>query len=210
MPENSPFPSIFENPLASFFDAAIEQVGESLETKRQNFYIISKMQESGDNTMAGILINQSGRDGMPVNGETKEQQRSRDHQFLLLLHSIQQMESQLEDKYGENFAEQLAAEHLDEETYQKIMAIEDQDERRAAIALALKEGIENGTIDPAVFDDPQIREWIEARSQQENEIVYQASLAKQSESTQIAGTDIDQSYSFEKSTKEASALDKFF
>ncbi|ODS22819.1 hypothetical protein AB835_12145 [Candidatus Endobugula sertula] len=125
--------------------------------------------------MGGIRVNQSGRIEISPRGN-KEKELSRDMQLLLLLNHIQQMELQLEKKYGENFAETLAAEYLDEETYQRLMEIQDQDERRTKIALALKEGIENGTIDLNKLDDPKIREWIDARSEQENHISIQAQI----------------------------------
>jgi len=152
--------------LTTKFDAAINQIGDSLETIRHDFYVMTKMAEAGDNTIAGIMINQSGRTEFSALGETKDEKRERDMRFLLLLNDIQQMELQLEAKYGENFAEQLAAEHLNEDTYNRLMEIEDKDERRRAIALALKEGIENGTIDPNAIDDPQLKDWIEARAQE--------------------------------------------
>jgi hypothetical protein len=174
----NPFP--ITDQLSTIFDSAMAQVGESLETIRHNFYVMTKMLEAGDNTIAGIMINSSGRTEFSELGETKDEKRERDMRFLLLLNDIQQMELQLEAKYGENFAEQLAAEHLDEDTYNRIMEIEDQDERRREIAKALKEGIDNGTIDPAALDnDPQIREWIEARAQErEHKINSELSIEK--------------------------------
>ena len=151
--------------LSTVFSDALNAAGQSLEKISHDYYVIAKMQGNDDGSMGGIRVNQSGRIETAAQPD-KEKEYSRHMQLLLLLHDIEQMEAQLEDKYGENFAEQLAAEHLDEETYQRIMAIEDEEERRRQIALTLKEGIKNGTIDPAVFDDPQIREWIDARSEQ--------------------------------------------
>ena len=87
--------------------------------------------------------------------------------LLALLESqIQFLESSLADRYGEDFAENLAAEYLDEETYRELMAIEDQEERRHAIAIAIAEGIENGSIDPSeLYKDPEIRDWLEKHSE---------------------------------------------
>ncbi len=153
--------------LSTHFSDALNAAGQSLEKISHDYYVIAKMQGNDDGSMGGIRINQSGRIEISAQAD-KQKEYSRQMQFLLLLNDIEQMEAQLEDKYGENFAENLAAEHLDEDTYQRLMEIQDQDERRTQIALALKEGIENGTIDPAELDDPQIREWIDARSEAHN------------------------------------------
>jgi len=189
--------------LTTMFDAAINQIGESLETVRHNLYIMTKMLEAGDNTIAGIMINQSGRTEFSELGETKDEKRERDMRFLLLLNDIQQMELQLEAKYGENFAEQLAAEHLDEETYNRLMEIEDKDERRREIAKALKEGIDNGTIDPSALDDPQLREWVDARSEEQQSYIAQQDTAKIS-------TDTDPDFALQSNSDESQAFNKIF
>ena len=48
-------------------------------------------------------------------------------------------------KYGEDFAEQFAAELLDKETFEKLMLIQDPEERRKAIALSVWDGIQDGS-----------------------------------------------------------------
>ena len=102
-----------------------------------------------------------------TNPERKQKERSdqkRDQLTLLVLldDQIRALEFTLTDRYGEDFAENLAAEYLDEETFKALMAIEDQSERRHAIALALSEGIANGSIDPEeISRDPELLEWIE-------------------------------------------------
>jgi len=161
--------------------------------------VIAKMLGNDDGTMGGIRVNKSGRIESSLQSD-KEKQHSRDMQLLLLLHDIEQMEAQLEDKYGENFAENLAAENLDEDTYNRLMQIEDKDERRRQIALALKKGIDNGTIDPTVFDDPQVREWIDARSEEQSLHIDQQNIAeiKDAEATQ----------SLENNSKLSSGLSK--
>lgn len=102
--------------------------------------------------------------------------------LLALLDSqIQILETSLADRYGDDFAENLAAEYLDEETYKELMAIEDQDERRAAIAAAINEGIANGTIDPSeIYADAELKEWLEkhaTRSDLENQKTLETGLA---------------------------------
>lgn len=97
----------------------------------------------------------------------KQEQSAKD--LLVTLEQIRQqfekLEAQMIDKYGEDFAEQFAAELLDEETYKKIMEIEDQEERRQAIAEAILKGIEDGTIDPEeVFKNPDFKQWLEANA----------------------------------------------
>ena len=87
---------------------------------------------------------------------------------------LAQIEANLVDKYGEYFAENLAAEYLDEETYKQLMSIEDQDERREQIAIAINQGIENGTIDPdAINENPDFAEWLDARKEKELNITSQ-------------------------------------
>lgn len=102
--------------------------------------------------------------------------------LLALLDSqIQILEISLADRYGEDFAENLAAEYLDEQTYKELMAIEDQEERRSAIAAAINEGITNGTIDPSeIYADAELKEWLEkhaTRSDLENQKTLETGLA---------------------------------
>lgn len=99
--------------------------------------------------------------------DEKKKQKAKD--TLLMLSMLEQiridldaMERVLADKYGEDFAEQLAADLLPSDTYKDLMKIEDKDERRRAIAQAINDGIRDGTIDP---NDPRInddyREWLD-------------------------------------------------
>jgi len=101
-----------------------------------------------------------------TNPERKQKERSdqkRDQLTLLVLldDQIHDLEVTLAGRYGEDFAENLAAEYLDEEIFKSLMAIEDQSERRHAIALALSEGIANGSIDPEeISRDPELTDWL--------------------------------------------------
>lgn len=109
-----------------------------------------------------------------TNPERKQKERSdqkRDQLALLVLldDQIHGLEITLADRYGEDFAANLAAEYLDEETFKSLMAIEDQSDRRAAIADAINEGIRNGSIDPEdIRRDPEIMEWLEKNLEKRN------------------------------------------
>ena len=122
--------------------------------------------------------------------------------LLALLESqIQFLESSLADRYGEDFAENLAAEYLDEETYKELMAIEDQDERRAATAAAINEGIANGKIDPAeIYNDPALRDWLEKHSE------LRAYRQEQSLSSEAPEQNIEHSASLEDGIAEVFKL----
>ena len=115
-----------------------------------------------------------------------------------MLNDISLMEANLADKYGEDFAENLAAEHLDKETYMKIMAIEDQEERRDAIAEALLDGIENGTIDPDTLNG-DIRSWLDAKEQ-----AHQTQELESARSNSVLNNDLVAS------NTEESTLDNLF
>ena len=68
-------------------------------------------------------------------------------------------------KYGEDFAEQFAADLLDEQTYKKVMSIQDQKDRRKAIAEAISDGVANGTIDQQkAYENPDFAQWLDAHA----------------------------------------------
>jgi len=94
--------------------------------------------------------------------------------MLLLAELSRQLEAITNDmiaKYGEDFADNLAAEFLDEETYKKLMKIEDPEERRKAIAHAINDGVQNGTIDAdAAYKNPDFKGWLDKHK----EVVQQA------------------------------------
>lgn len=99
-----------------------------------------------------------------------------------LVNQIASLEATLEDRYGDNFAENLAAEYLDENTYKKLMSIEDQDERRHAIAITIGEGIANGTIDPSeIYADPVMKQWLEAHTEKERLITSELNSQSQNQ-----------------------------
>ena len=94
-----------------------------------------------------------------------EQQKKRDD-VTDLLALLGDMEEMLADKYGENFAEDLFSDlHekglIDDDEYDRIMAIEDPEERRQAIAAAIQKGLDDGTITmDDLKDHPRAEQWL--------------------------------------------------
>lgn len=157
--------------LTRVFDIERQEVtGETLEQIRDNYYIAAKMNGSDDSSVGGLNINASGRQDSATLAKKKEKQATSDMIMMALLDSqLAEIESAMIDKYGEDFAEQLAADLLDEDTYSKLMEIEDPEERRRAIAKAINDGIENGTIDPdKIYDNPDVKDWLDAHAEREH------------------------------------------
>ena len=164
--------------------------GESLEQTRHNYTTQAQMDESDDRSVAGLIVNTSGhRTGDGVSGRRKAESAS----DFLLLHelSLSEFEDWMEGRYGEDFAENWAAELLDEESYMELVKIENQDERRERIANSIREGMTNGTIAPAkVKDIPHLEEWLNHHDQLEERRLAQAGLdTKDSGSHEHKSTD---------------------
>ena len=67
---------------------------------------------------------------------------------------------------GEDFAEQFAAELLDKETFEKLMLIQDPEERRKAIALSVWDGIKDGSIDASkAHQNPDFKDWLDKHAE---------------------------------------------
>ena len=141
--------------MRNHFDAARQRPPEQdLEELRQNYFIQATMQGSDDPSIGGLRVNVSGRKNEFAAGNGKAKKSTLADELMFL--------DMLEQKYGEYFAENWAAELLDEETYSELMKIEDQAERRRAIAEAIQRGIDDGTIDPAeVQSNPDLARWLE-------------------------------------------------
>jgi hypothetical protein len=136
--------------------------GKSLDELRHSYYIQSSMDGSDANNIGGLAINTNGRESSALLAKKKEQQATND---IILLAELQRqldnITNNMIDKYGEDFAEQFAAEFLDENTFTDIIKIEDDQERRAAFAQAINDGIKNGTIDiEEVSANPDFKEWL--------------------------------------------------
>ncbi|MEW8626271.1 MAG: hypothetical protein AB2551_11005 [Candidatus Thiodiazotropha sp.] len=186
--------------LTKTFDTARkESTGETLEKMRGNYYIALNMRGSDDNTLGGLNINTSGRANQATIAKKKVKQYTDGLLMVALQDQLAAIESAMADKYGEDFAENLAAEFLDEETYKAVIAIEDPEERRRAIARAINEGIKNGTTDPdEVYKNPDFKEWLDKHAEREEYEVRNAAIGK------ITSSDLDAS-----NTEEA-ALDVLF
>lgn len=117
----------------------------------------------------------SGRISKNATSETARKKKKVDDHFWFLMmldqlnDQLEAIESALVGKYGEQFAENLAAELLDEEQFKVIMQIEDEAERRRAIADAINNGIANGSIDPKdAYENPDFKEWLDKYSELES------------------------------------------
>ena len=169
---------------------AKREAGETLERTRHNYTTQAQIDESDDRSVAGLIVNTSGhhRDG-GVSGRRKSESAS----DFLLLHelSLSEFEYWMEGRYGEDFAENWAAELLDEESYMELVRIENQDERRSAVANAIREGVRNGTINPAKVNDiPHLEEWLNRHDQLEERRLAQAGLdTKDSDGHEHKSTD---------------------
>lgn len=120
------------------------------------------MSGSDASSVGGLAINTNGRKSSALLAKQKEQQATND---IILLAELQRqldnITNNMIDKYGEDFAEQFAAEFLDEDTFIDIMKIKDDQERRAAFAQAINDGIKNGTIDAEeVSANLDFKEWL--------------------------------------------------
>ncbi len=159
--------SFEKNDLTNCFDNCRKEVtGETLNQVRANYFIGALMSESDDTAIGGLNINGSGRINN-INAEKKNSKRSIEDMILMNMiteMSLPDFENMMVGKYGEDFAENMAAEYLDPDVYNEIMKIQDPEERRKAIADAINEGIANGTIDPAdIYANPDFKEWLDKR-----------------------------------------------
>lgn len=86
--------------------------------------------------------------------------------LAMLDNQLADLEDRIAGQYGENFAEDLLSElreegHVDQDEYDRIMAIEDQDERRRAIAELIQQKINDGSLTyNDLKDSPWAREWL--------------------------------------------------
>jgi len=137
--------------LTADFDASrrIPPV-ELTEQIRHDYYIAALMQGINDPAIGGLRVDMCGRTDTAYFGINDKKKCERDEWMFLLMTNnmtIRQIEDQLAARYGENFAENLAAEYLSEETYKRLMEVEDKTERRRQIAVELNKGIRDGSVD---------------------------------------------------------------
>jgi len=107
------------------------------------------MQGNGDPAIGSLRVDMSGRTDMDYPGSNNQKKCEHDERMFSLMirnMTLQQIEDQLAARHGENFAKNLAAEYLSEESYKRLMSIEDKTERRRQIAIELNKGIEDDSI----------------------------------------------------------------
>ncbi|MFS2318900.1 hypothetical protein RMQ97_13265 [Maricaulis sp. D1M11] len=124
-------------------------------------------QISGAAAEAGEIASAAGARRQAADAtEREEKERKERVDRAIILESLGDFEANLEDQYGPSFAENLFAELFEAELieadeYATIMAIEDEDERRIAIAAAIQRGIDEGHIDPDDLEGhPWAQEWL--------------------------------------------------
>lgn len=196
--------------LKNLFDISRAEVkGKALEQLRQNYYIEAQMRGSDDKTIGGLNINQSGRKDAAFVAKKKEKQVMDDLILLSMLEAkLVELEKGLIEKYGEDFAEAFAAAYLDEETYNRLISIEDQDERRLAIAEAINEGIRHGAIDPnEISQNPDFKDWLDTHAElSKQEYKKETALSRDAELSLNA----DGSASFDEDQSQEQAFDNLF
>ena len=156
--------------LSETFDAVRRTVtGESLEDLRHNYFVAAKMRGDDDLSIGGLNINQSGRKDDATLAKEKTKRATDDFLLMALIdESLAALEADLVSRYGEDFAENWAAELLDKDLYAELMQIEDQAERRRAIAIAIQQGLDNGSITRADLNRiPDIQDWLSAHDHEE-------------------------------------------
>ncbi len=203
-------PTHISGELKGMFETSHHGNGLALEEIRQNYFVTAQMTGSDDASIGGINVNQSGRNNDASLASDKEKNATRDLLLMTMLNDIEAMEANLSDKYGEDFAENLAAEHLDEDTYMRLMEIDDQDERRRQIAIELQRGIENGTIDPNAIENPDFIEWIDKRAEVEGLVVENAKLASSINPEPTIENGVDNTYATHADTNNMATFDKLF
>jgi hypothetical protein len=172
--------------LTAHFDASRRiPPAELVEQTRHNYYTAAQMQKNGDPAIGGLRVDMSGRTDMDYPGSDNQKKRERDERMLaLMIHNmtLQQIEDQLAARYGENFAENLAAEYLSEESYKRLMSIEDKTERRRQIAVELNQGIEDGSIDKGrIFENADMENWLKVHEAEEQRRVLKRAHSSDAE-----------------------------
>jgi len=156
--------------LTSTFDECRKQPdGETLEQMRAHYFTDAIMNEKESPNTGGLNIPHAGVIDA-IKDRKKREKYAKDIAFALKLLNdrLDALEDKLIEKYGEYFAENLAAEHLDEETYKQLMLIDDPEERRKQIAKAINDGLENGTIDKSIINEnPDFKEWLDVSKEYE-------------------------------------------
>jgi len=113
----------------------------------------------------------------------KEDRRKQDEnlRFVRMLQDIQDrlrgIEAGLAAKYGKNFAEDLAKRYLKKEEAERLLTIQDDEERKHQIALAIKRRVDAGEIDAPELSAPEYKEWLETHEEKRSALEAQAQEA---------------------------------
>ncbi|WP_133471321.1 hypothetical protein [Paraglaciecola marina] len=151
--------------------------GQSIEELRQNYFIEASMKGDDSASIGGLQVNTNGRKDAAALALRRQQQATND--ILLLSELSRQLDAisdSMRQKYGQHFADDFAAQFLDEETCKKLAQIKDPKEREKATAKAINDGIKDGSIDPAdVYANPDFKQWLDkheevAATQRDNDI----------------------------------------
>lgn len=154
---------------------------EELERLRHDYFIHAKIYGSDDASIGGLNISKSGRRN-DLTGKKSKTNTIDDLLFMSLLDQLDAMEAGFVKKYSEDFAENWAAEYLDEETYTELMLIADQEKRRDAIADELNKRIEDGRINfSELSHNPDLHDWLSVHRQIREHASEQAYLGEASE-----------------------------
>jgi hypothetical protein len=132
----------------------------------------------------------------------KEERRKQDEnlRFIRTLQDIQDRLRGIEDglaaKYGRNFAEELAKRYLEKEEAERLLKIEDEEERKHQIALAIKRRVDSGEIHAPELSSPEYKDWLDTHKEKERVLEAQAKEAiadvKAGKELNIAGEVEDQ------------------
>lgn len=156
------------------FDRARDEAAYKEFEHERLVHNIAQADGVGEFNNAGVIDGAAGMVRELRLAEQEAERRNKDNvetQVLLASMRLEAFEDSLEAQYGEDFAENMFADlyeegKIDEEEYKRIMAIEDKDERRKAIARAVQDGIDSGKIDPDTMKEhPWVKDWLDLHEQ---------------------------------------------
>lgn len=144
----------------------------------------------------------------------KEKASTNDVVLLDLLNQhMAPIEEALAEKYGENYYEQIAAKYLDQDVFERLMAIEDPEERKAAMREELAQRFREGKIE---IEEPEIRDWLETYLEKKEELgvqierIHTTGVVKDTDSlrSQFEAKASDRAEQIEKSKVAEASIDK--